>query len=92
MTSARIQPICRTNNINIGCFRGKKKFPGNITQRKTALFIHNNGFCLVWKSSFIQAIKEELKPNFKVFERVQSDKHVKSFIIYEHKPRKIQSP
>ena len=49
MTSARVQPFCRKYNINIGCFDGKTINPRNITQRDTALKIHNNHFCLVWK-------------------------------------------
>ena len=49
--------------------------------------------CLIWKSdgiSFDRAIKE-LKDNFKVVDNVISDKHVKSYIKYEYKPRKVQS-
>ena len=60
MTSARIQPFCRKYNINIGCFDGTRINPRNITQKNTALKIHNNQFCLIWKSdgiSFDKAIK-----------------------------------
>ena len=93
MTAARIQPFCRKHNINIGCYDGFRVCPRNITQRDTALKIHNNHFCLIWKSdrvSFEKAIKE-LKDNFKVIDNVISDKHVKSFIKYEYKPIKVQS-
>ena len=93
MTAARIQPFCRKHNINIGCYDGSRVCPRNITQRNTALKIHNNHFCLIWKSdrvSFEKAIKE-LKDNFKVVDNVISDKHVKSFIKYEYKPKKVQS-
>ena len=93
MTSARVQPFCRKHNINIGCYDGFRVCPRNITQRNTALKIHNNHFCLIWKSdhvSFEKAIKE-LKDNFRVVDNVISDKHVKSFIKYEYKPKKVQS-
>ena len=93
MTSARVQPFCRKHNINIGCYDGFRVCPRNITQRNTALKIHNNHFCLIWKSdgvSFVEAIKE-LKENFKVVDNVISDKHVKSYIKYEYKPKKVQS-
>ena len=93
MTSARVQPFCRKHNINLGCCDGFRVCPRNITQRKTAIKIHNNHFCLIWKSdgiSFEGAIKE-LKDNFEVVDNVISDKHVKTYIKYEYKPEKIQS-
>ena len=83
MTSARIQPFCGKYDNNIGCFDGTRIKPGNITQRNTSLFIHNNHFCLIGKSngiSFNQAIENELELNFKVVDDVISDKHVESFI------------
>ena len=92
MTAARIQPFCRKHNINIGCYDGFRVCPRNITQRHIALKIHNNHFCLIWKSdgvSFEKAIKE-LKDNFRVVDNVISDKHVKSYIKYEYKPKKVQ--
>ena len=93
MTAARIQPFCKKHNINIGCYDGFRVCPRNITQRNIALKIHNNHFCLIWKSynvSFDRAIRE-LKDNFKVVDNVISDKHVKSYIKYEYKPKKVQS-
>ena len=93
MTAARIQPFCRKHNINIGCYDGFIVCPRNITQRYIALKMHNNHFCLIWKSngvSFDRAIKE-LKDNFRVVDIVFSDKHVKSYIKYEYKPKKVQS-
>ena len=36
--------------------------------------------------------KKGLKQNFIVFDNVISDKNVKSFVKYEYKPRKVQSP
>ena len=61
MTSARIQPLCRKYNINIGCFDGTRVNPRNLTQRNTSLFIYNNHFCSLCKSdgiNFDKAIKE----------------------------------
>ena len=91
MTSARIQPFCKKHNINIGCFDGTRINPRKLTKRDTSLFIHNNHFCLIWKSNavgFSQA-KEELNNNFKVVDKVISDKHVRSFNKYEYNPKKI---
>ena len=95
MTSARIQPICRKYNNNIGCFDGTRMNPRNLTQRNTSLFVLNNRFCLIWKSNdinFNKTIEDELKPNLRVADKVISDKHVKSFSKYEYKPKKVQSP
>ena len=95
MTSARVQPFCRKYNINIGCFDATRINPGNVTQRDTALKINIHHFCLIWKSngiSFNQVIEDELKPIFKVVDNVISDKHVKSFIKYDYKPKGLQSP
>ena len=95
MTSARVGSFCRKYNINIGCFDGTRINPRNITQRNTALKIHNNHFCLIWKSNGIssnQVIENELKPNFKAVDNVVSDKHVKSFMKYEYNPKKVKPP
>ena len=93
MTSARVQLFCRKHNINIGCYDGFRVCPRNITQGNTALKIHNIHFCLIWKSDGVSvegAIKE-LKDNFRVVDNVICDKHVKSYIKYEYKPKKVQS-
>ena len=93
VTSARIQPFCRKYNINIGCFDGTRINPRNITQRNIAFKILKNHICTIWKSdgiSFNQAIRK-IKDNFKVVDGVRSDKHVKSFIKYEYKPKKFPS-
>ena len=95
MTTARIQPFCKKYNINIGYFNGKEILSRTVTQRIIALKVHNNHFCLIWKSdnvSFNQVIENELKPNFKVVDNFISDKHVKSFIKYEYNPKKVKSP
>ena len=89
MTSARVGSFCRKYNINIGCFDGTRINPTNITQLNTALKIHINHFCLIWKSnriSFNQVIENDLKPNFKVVDNVIFDKHVKGFIKHEYNP------
>ena len=94
LTSARIQLFCKKFNINIGCFDGTRVNPRNLTQRNTSLFLYNNLFCLIWKSdgiSFDKAIKE-IKDNFEVVDNVLSDKHVKSFINYDYKPKKFKYP
>ena len=93
MTSARIQPFCKKDNINIVYYDVFRVYPRNITKRDIAFKIHENHFCLIWKSngiSFNQA-KEELKDNFYIVYSVPSDKHVKSFIKYEYKPEKLHS-
>ena len=56
MTSARVQPFCRKHNINIGCYDGFRVCPRNITQRNTALKIHNNHFCPIWKSDGVSLL------------------------------------
>ena len=92
MTSARVGSFCRKYNINIGCFDGTRINPRNLTQRDTALKIHNNHFCLIWKLDsigFNQVMENELKPNFKVVDNVISDKHVESFIKYEYNPKNL---
>ena len=95
MTSARIHLFRTKNNINIGCFDGTRINPRSITQRNTSLFIYNKHFCLIWKSNgtrLRKAIEDEIKPTFKVVDNVISDKHVKSFMKYDYKPKKVQSP
>ena len=93
MTSARLQPFCRKYNNKTGYYDGFREYPRNITEKNIALEIHKYRFCLIWKSnviSFNQAI-DKLKPNFKVVDSVTSDRHVKSFVKYEYKPKKVQS-
>ena len=93
MTSAGLQPFCKKYDINIDFFDGTRIKHRNTTLRKLFLFIYNNHFCLMWKStnnSFTQAV-EEIKINFKVVDNVISDKHVKSFFKYEYKLKKVQS-
>ena len=96
MTMARVQPFCRANNINMGCFDGTRVFPRSVTDRNNALFLHSNHFCLIWKSegvSFNQAIKE-LKDNFEIvdlFSKCITEEIVKDHFKYEFTPTKIES-
>ena len=93
MTKARIQPFCRANNINLVYFDGERVFHRSITDRNNALYLHNNHFCLIWKSagvSFNQAI-QELKDNFKIADKFITEENVKSHFQYIYKPNKMES-
>ena len=93
MTKARIQPFCRANNINLGCYNEDRVFPRSVTNRDSASFLFNNHFCLIWKSegvNFEQAIKE-LKDNFKIVDNYITEENVTSHFKYEFIPKKIDS-
>ena len=78
MTQARIQPCSRNLGVNLGYYNGKEIWPRNITERNIALKLHNNHFCLIWKSegvSFNQAIKE-VNDNFKVVDNFITEENV----------------
>ena len=93
MTKARIQPFCRSNNINLGYFDGIRFFPRSDTDRDNALFLYNNHICLRWKSegvSFNQAPKD-LKDNFKIVDNYITKENVNSHFKYEVIPKKIES-
>ena len=93
MATARIQPFCRANNINLGYYNNDRVFPRTVTNRDSALYLYNNHFCLIWKSqgvSFKQAI-QELKNNFKIFHNYISEENVNSHFKYEYIPKKIDS-
>ena len=82
MTKARVQP--RANNINKGCFDGKRVFPTSVRGRNNALFLFSNHFCSIWKServSFNRAIKE-LKNNFKIVDNYITEQNVNSHLKY----------
>ena len=94
MTSTRFQPFCAKYINFIVYFDGTRINPRNLNQRNTLFFICNIHVCLFWKSngiSFNQVKEDELKPTFKVVDKVISDKHNKSFINYDCKPKKVQS-
>ena len=44
MTKTRIQPFCIAKNIDLGYYDGEGVFPRSVTDRKNALFFHNNHF------------------------------------------------
>ena len=57
------------------------------------MFLHNNHFCLIWKSEgvrFIQAFKK-LKVNFKIVDNYITEENVNSHLKYEFIPKKIES-
>ena len=68
MTSAKIQPFCKKHDINLGIYDLKQKriLPLSVTERRICLYVHENHFCVIWKTektTFISAIKE-LEDNF----------------------------
>ena len=93
MIFARIQPFCKKQNINIGCCNGFRVCPRTITERNIALYVNKNHFCSIWKSNALtfNKAKDELRLNSKDIVNIISDRHFKSFIKDEYKPRKIQS-
>ena len=93
MTKARIQPFCRANNINLGYYDGERVFPRSVTERKIALYLYNNHFCLIWKPegvSFNQAM-QELKDNFQIVDNYITEENVNSHFEFFYKPKKIES-
>ena len=93
LTSAGNQPFCRKHIIFIGCYHGFTICPRKITERNIAIKMHKNHFFLIWETQgviFNKAI-EELEKNFKIVENSISDKHVKSYIKYEYKRKKVPS-
>ena len=53
LTSAKIQPFCRKYNINLGIYNKKQQsiLPKTITERRICLLIHENHFCVIWKTN-----------------------------------------
>ena len=49
---ARIQPLCRKNNNNLGYFDGIKIITRLVTDRNKALDLYNIHFCSMWKSEW----------------------------------------
>ena len=69
MTSAKIQPFCKKYGIDLGVYNINQQDipPRYVTERRLCLIIHENHFCVIWKTkktSFTDAIKE-LEDNFK---------------------------
>ena len=93
MTKARTQPFGRAINNNIVYYDGIRGFLRSVTDRKNALFLHNNHFCLIWKSegiSFNQTIRE-LKDNFKIVNNYITEENVGRRFKYEIIPNKNES-
>ena len=59
MTLARIQRFCKKYNNNIECYKLEKRqiFPTTITEKKKALYLYKNYFCVIWVSNGINFSK-----------------------------------
>ena len=57
MTSATVQPFCRKHNTKRGCYDGFRVCARNNSEGNTALKIHNNHFCLIWKTDGVSFSK-----------------------------------
>ena len=93
MTMARIQPCLKKLGIDLSYYNGERVFPRTVTNSDSALYLHNNHFCLIWKSqnvSYNQAFKE-LKDNFKKVDNYITEENVNSHFKYEFTPKKIES-
>ena len=87
MTSAKIQPFCKKHNFNLSIYNINQQeiLPRSVTERKICLFIHENHFCVIWKTvntTFTDAIKE-LKDNFKYEPNQISDNILKQVQEYK---------
>ena len=93
MTKARIQPFCRANIIDIGYYNDDRVFPRTVTNRDSALYLHNNHFCVIWKTErvgFNRAVRE-LKDNLQIVNNYITEENVNSHFKYEFIPKKIES-
>ena len=91
MTKAGIQPFSRANNTNLGYFDGIVVFPRSVTERNNAMFLHDNHFCLIWKSekvSLSQAMKE-LKDDFNIVDIYITEQNINFHFKYEFIPKKL---
>ena len=87
MTSAKIQPFCKKHNINLGVYDLKQKriLPLSIKERRICIFIHQNHFCVIWKTvktNFTDAI-EELEKNFEYQPNHITDNILKQVVEYK---------
>ena len=87
MTSAKIQLFCRKYNINLGVYNKKQRsiLPKTITGKRVCLLIHNNHFCVIWKtnqSTFPVAI-EEIENIFRYEENQINDNILQQVIEYK---------
>ena len=87
MTSAKIQPFCRKCNINLGVYNKKQRsfLPKSVAERRICLLIHNNHFCVIWKtnqSTFPDAIAQ-IENNFRYEETQINDNILQQVIEYK---------
>ena len=70
MTMARNQPCLRKLGINLGYHNAKAIWHRYIFERIKGLFLHNNHFCLLWKSESIRfnRVAKELTYNSKIID------------------------
>ena len=63
-----IQPCLRKLGNNLGYYNGKEFWPRNIIERKIAVKLHNNHFCLILKSEGVNFNKgkEEMERRVKM--------------------------
>ena len=88
VTKPQIQPLCRATFINLRYSDGIRIFPRTVIGRNKAVFLHNNHFCLTWKSqriSFKQA-RLKLEINFKIDKIFITEGNVKSHFDYIYTP------
>ena len=93
MTTARIQPFCKAQTFIIKYFDGIRVFPRSVFDGNNAVYLHNNHFCLIWKSegvSFNQAIKK-VKDKVKIVDNYITEESVNCQFKYEFIPKKIES-
>ena len=93
VTKARIQSFCRANNFDLGYGDVERVFPRSVTERNKALYLYNNHFCLIWKSTIVSfnQVDEELKKNFKINDNFITEEVVKSHFESIFKPKKMDS-
>ena len=87
MTSAKIQPFCKKYGIDFGVYNINQQeiLPGCVTERRLCLIIHENHFCVIWKSkntTFTDALKE-LEDNYKYKANQISDNILKQVQEYK---------
>ena len=92
MAQARIQPLCRAYNINIGFNSGRNYFLELILKEIKHFFKSKSHFCLIGKSkvaNFNKAV-EEVKSNFKNVDDFIKKVNVNDCFEYIYKPKKVE--
>ena len=82
-----MQPFCKKHNINLGVYNPKQQeiLPRSVTEQRICLFIHENHFCVVWKTeqaTFTDAIKESEK-KFEYHSNHITDNILKQVVEYK---------